>query len=67
MESNGSVMLAPMSVPMATPWERLAAISATVNSGSEVPRPDIVVPMTASEMPTSRAISEANITRRSAA
>ena len=36
MESNGSVMLSPMSVPMATPWERLAAISATVNSGSEV-------------------------------
>jgi len=44
IESSGSVMLEPISVPMATPWLFLTATIATVNSGREVPRPDIVVP-----------------------
>ena len=47
IESNGSVMLEPIKVPIATPWLFLTATIATVNSGNEVPKPDIEVPTTA--------------------
>ena len=39
-------MFEPISVPIATPLLRFAAIRAMVNSGNEVPIPDTVVPTT---------------------
>ena len=47
MDNNGSVMFEPIRVPMATPFERLAAVSATANSGREVPMAVIVAPINA--------------------
>ena len=44
MDNNGSVMFEPIRVPMATPFERLAAVSATANSGREVPPATITTP-----------------------
>jgi len=39
-------MFEPINVPIATPLLRFAAINAMVSSGSEVPIPETVVPMT---------------------
>ena len=44
MDSSGSVIFEPIRVPIATPWLFLTATIATVSSGREVPRPDIVEP-----------------------
>ena len=45
IDNKGSVIFEPINVPMATPWERLAAINAIVNSGNEVPNPETTVPI----------------------
>ena len=47
IDSRGSVIFDPTKVPIATPLLFLAAIIATVNSGREVPKPDITVPIIA--------------------
>ena len=45
IDNNGSVILEPIRVPIATPSLFLAAIKAIVNSGSEVPNPEMVEPI----------------------
>ena len=45
IDNNGSVILEPIKVPIATPSLFLAAIKAIVNSGSEVPNPEMVEPI----------------------
>ena len=67
MESSGSVMFEPISVPIATPWLFLTATIATVNSGSEVPNPDIVEPTIACGTFNLYAISAAYFTNSFAA
>tara|TARA_Y100000588_G_C13547554_1_gene624721 strand:+ start:324 stop:578 length:255 start_codon:yes stop_codon:yes gene_type:complete len=46
IDNSGSVMFDPINVPIATPWERFAAINPTTNSGREVPTAVRVVPIT---------------------
>ncbi len=62
IESIGSVMFEPIRVPTATPCDLFDAIRATVNSGSEVPSPDIVIPTTAGGTSMAIAISLAMVT-----
>ena len=45
IDNNGSVIFEPINVPIATPWERLAAMNAIVNSGNDVPNPETTVPI----------------------
>ena len=56
IERRGSVMFEPISVPIATPLLRFAAMRAIVSSGRDVPIPDTVVPTT--ECGTSRRIAK---------
>lgn len=62
MDSRGSVILEPIRVPIATPWLFLTATIATVNSGREVPNPDIVEPTMACGTLSWYAISQAYFT-----
>ena len=50
IDNNGSVMFEPIKVPIATPFERFAAVSATANSGSEVPPATITTPIANNEI-----------------
>ena len=62
IDNNGSVMFEPIKVPIATPFERLAAVSATANSGREVPIAVIVAPINAEGIERLDAISVADCT-----
>ena len=62
IDNNGSVIFEPIRVPIATPFERLAAVSATASSGRDVPIAVIVAPINAEGIERLDAISVADLT-----